>query len=263
VIAFVGAKGGVGSSTIAHNCAWQIARSVDVETTIIDLDLAYGTAALDFNLDASGGIIEAIAEPERVDALLLDRLLVRLGAKLSLLGGSGGVDKDFIIEAHAVEIILTALRATVPIIVVDVPNVWAPWVKFTLLHADQVVLTAEPELASLRNTRALADMLKAARPNDPPPTLVLNQVGVPKRPEIAGADFRKAVGVDVAAVIPFEPQNFGAALNNGKMLLDMVPRSKAVEVLQRLADDLSGEKPAKSATAGSSLIKKLLVLGKK
>lgn len=263
VIAFVGAKGGVGSSTIAHNCAWQIARSVDVETTIIDLDLAYGTAALDFNLDASGGIIEAIAEPERVDALLLDRLLVRLGAKLSLLGGSGGVDKDFIIEAHAVEIILTALRATVPIIVVDVPNVWAPWVKFTLLHADQVVLTAEPELASLRNTRALADMLKAARPNDPPPTLVLNQVGVPKRPEIAGADFRKAVGVDVAAVIPFEPQNFGAALNNGKMLLDMVPRSKAVEVLRRLADDLSGEKPAKSATAGSSLIKKLLVLGKK
>ena len=149
VIAFMGAKGGCGSSTICHNCAWDLARNAGVETTIIDLDLAFGTAALDFNLDASGGIMEAIAQPERVDSLLLDRLLVRLGDKLNLLGGPGGVDKDFTIEAHAVETILTAMRVSVPTIVVDLPNLWAPWVRFTLLHADQIVLTAEPELASL------------------------------------------------------------------------------------------------------------------
>lgn len=51
VIAFVGAKGGVGSSTIAHNVGWSIARDLEVETVIVDMDLAYGTAGLDFNQD--------------------------------------------------------------------------------------------------------------------------------------------------------------------------------------------------------------------
>ena len=258
VIAFMGAKGGNGSSTIAHNCAWELARTADVETTIIDLDLAFGTAALDFNLDASGGIMEAISQPERVDALLLDRLLVRLGAKLSLLGGPGGVVKDFMIEAHAVETIFTAMRANVPLIVLDLPTLWAPWVKFTLLHSDHIVLTAQPELASLRNARAIIDLLKAARPNDPPPSVVLNQVGVPKRPEIPAPDFRKAIGLDIAATIPFDPQNFGAALNNGKMLLEVSPRTKAADALRKLSRDLSGERTSGSAAAKMSFLKKLL-----
>ena len=263
VAAFIGAKGGTGSSTICHNCAWELARITDAETTIIDLDLAYGTADLDFNIDSSGRIMEALAQPERVDSLLLDRLLVRIGGKLSLLAGPGGVDKEIVIEAHAIEALLTAMRTSVPLIVLDIPNVWAPWVKFALLHSDHVVLTAEPELASLRNTRAIVEMLKAARPNDPAPAVVLNKVGTPKRPEIASADFRKAIGTDVSAAIPFDPQNFGAALNNGRMLLDMAPRSKSADVLRKITQDLSGERTPKVAPPVSSLFRKLKVLGRK
>lgn len=263
VLAFVGARGGTGSSTIAHNCAWEIARTAEVETTIIDLDLAFGTAALDFNLDASGGIMEAILQPERVDALLLDRLLIRLADRLSLLGGPGGVDKDFTIEPHAVETIFTALRSSVPMIVLDVPNVWAPWVRFTLLHADHIVLTAEPDLASLRNARAMVDLLKTARPNDPPPSLVLNKTAMPRRPEIAAADFRKAIGTEVVAAIPFDPQNFGDALNNGRMVLDMHPRSRPADALRGLARDIAGERAVKASAGGSSIIRKLLELGRK
>lgn len=263
VIAFMGAKGGSGSSTICHNCAWEFARSAGIETTIIDLDLAFGTAALDFNLDASGGLMEAIAQPERVDGLLLDRLLVRLGDKLNLLGGPGGVDRDFIIEAHAIETIMTAMRVAVPMIVVDVPNLWAPWVRFTLLHADHIVITSEPELSSLRNAKALLDMLKASRPNDPPPSLVLNKVGVPKRPEIAAADFRKAIGADVAISIPFDPSSFGTALNSGRMLLDMAPRTKAADAIRKLARGMAGDRPGKPIAVTSSVLAKILTIGRK
>lgn len=263
VIAFAGAKGGTGSSTMAHNCAWEFARAAGTETTIVDLDIAYGTAALDFNLDASGGILEALSQPARVDQLLLERLLVKLTDKLSLLGGPGGVDRDFAIEPHAIETVLTLLRASMPMVVLDIPSVWAPWVRFALLNADHVVLTAEPELASLRNTRALLDVLKAARPNDPPPSVVLNRVGVPKRPEIAAADFRKAIGVDLAATIPFEPQSFGAALNNGKMVLDLAPRSKASEALRTLAGGMSADRAApKPAAPPRSILAKFRKLGK-
>ena len=69
-------------------------------------------------------------------------------------------------------------------------------VKHLLLVADQILLVAEPDLANLRNVKSLHELLKAARPNDAHPRLVLNKTGVPKRPEIAVADFVKAVGTE-------------------------------------------------------------------
>ena len=152
-------------------------------------------SSLNFNQDISNGILDALGQPDRIDATLLERLLTKLGDKLSLLSGPGGVDRDFNVEAHAIETILGAMRGNVPCIVVDVPNMWAPWIKYTLIHADQVIITATPELASLRNAKNLIDLLKQARPNDAAPKLILNQVGVPKRPEIPAAEFAKAIGV--------------------------------------------------------------------
>ena len=169
VIAFVGAKGGVGSSTIAHNTAWMMSKRYATETVITDLDLAFGTAGLNFNQDVSNGIYDALGQPDRLDATLIERLLTKLGDKLSLLSGPGGVDREFTIEAHAIETILNAMRTSIPCIVVDVPNMWAPWIKYTLLHADQVVVTATPDLASLRNTKNIIDLMKLSRPNDLPP----------------------------------------------------------------------------------------------
>ena len=95
VIAFVGAKGGVGSSTVAHNFAWMMSKRFATETVITDLDLAFGTAGLNFNQDISNGILDALGQPDRIDATLLERLLTKLGDKLSLLSGPGGVDRDF------------------------------------------------------------------------------------------------------------------------------------------------------------------------
>ena len=265
IIAFVGAKGGVGSSTIAHNVAWQMSKRFATDTVITDLDLAFGTAGLNFNQDTASGMIDALGQPERVDSTLIDRLLTKLGDKLSLLSGPGGVDREINIEAHAIETILGALRTSVPCVVVDVPNIWTSWVKYTLVSADEVIITATPELASLRNTKNLVDMLKAARPNDKQPRLVINQVGVPKRPEIPAAEFGKAVGIDPTCVVPHDPQSFGNAQSNGQMLFEVAPKSKAAEALAALTQSIAGiEKPAKAAkSAFPSLFDKLPMLRKK
>jgi pilus assembly protein CpaE len=265
VIAFVGAKGGVGSSTIAHNVAWQISKHHGTDTVITDLDLAFGTAGLNFNQDSSGGIIDALGQPDRIDSTLVDRLLTKLGDKLSLLSGPGGVDREFNIESHAVETILAAIRGSVPCIIVDVPNMWAPWIKSTLIHADLVIITATPELASLRNTKNLFDLLKQARPNDTLPKIVLNQVGIPKRPEIPAAEFGKAIGTDVSCIIPYDGQTFGEAQSNGQMVFEVAAKSKSAEALAGLAQIVAGtEKPAKAAKfALSNLFDKLPMLRKK
>ncbi|MBI2718017.1 MAG: CtpF protein [Rhizobiales bacterium] len=264
IVAFVGAKGGVGSSTIAHNFAWQMSKRYATDTVITDLDLAFGTAGLNFNQDAAGGIIDALGQPDRIDATLIDRLLTKLGDKLSLLSGPGGVDRDFNIEAHAVETILGAIRGSVPCIVVDVPNMWAPWIKYTLVHSDQVVITATPELASLRNAKSIFDMLKLARPNDTMPKIVLNQVGVAKRPEIPAAEFGKALGTEISAIIPYDAQTFGTAQSNGQMIFEVAPKSKAAEAMARLAQLLSGaEKPIKASKFSLPIFDKLPLLRKK
>ena len=267
VVAFVGAKGGVGSSTIAHNMAYATSHKHDIETILTDLDLSFGTASLNFNQDSSGALYEALMAPERVDGTLVERLMSKLGNKLSLLSGPGSVDRDMNIEAHAVETVMNIVRQAAPVIIVDVPNTWAPWVKHTLMNADDIFLTATPELPALRNAKNLLDLLKTGRPNDRQPRLILNQVGVPKRPEIPAADFAKALGIEPTAIIPHDPQSFGLAQGNGQMIFEVAPKSKSAEILGSLSDLVAGvnrpSSKAASKSALSSIFKKLPLMKKK
>ena len=251
IVAFVGAKGGVGSSTIAHNVAWSTSHKLETETVITDLDLSFGTAALNFNQDGGGGFHEALTQPDRVDGTLIERLMTKLGNKLSLLNGPSNVDRDMSFEAHSVETVLNVVRHSAPLIIVDVPNLWAPWVKYTLLNADEIIITATPELPSLRNAKNLMDILKGGRPNDRQPRLLLNQVGIPKRPEIPPAEFAKALNVEPFAVIPHDPQNFGLAQGNGQMLCEVAPKSKAAEILYDVSEKVAGvHKAVKTKSSG-------------
>ena len=104
---------------------------------------------------------------------------------------------------------LDVVRENVPWIVVDVPHLWTAWAKQVVQKADHVVITAAPDLANLRNAKNLVDQLKGARPNDHKPLLVLNQVGVPKRPEISVKDFGHALELDPKVVIDFDTAMFG------------------------------------------------------
>jgi pilus assembly protein CpaE len=243
IVAFVGAKGGVGSSTLAHNVGWLLSKQFAVDTVITDLDLAFGTAGLNFNQDSPQGIVEALGAPERVDQVLIERLLTKCGDRLSLLASPGTIERDISIESSALETVLGVIRSNVPMVIVDVPNVWAPWTKFTLTNADEVVITATPEIASLRNTKNLVDFLKTARPNDRQPRLVLNQVGVMKRPEIPVAEFAKAVGVEPSVVIPYDAQTFGTAASGGQMIFEVAAKSKSADALMALAQLLTGRSP--------------------
>ncbi|MEI2735850.1 MAG: AAA family ATPase [Rhodoblastus sp.] len=231
VIAFVGAKGGVGSSTIAHNVGWSIARDLEVETVIVDMDLAYGTAGLDFNQDPPQGISDAVFAPDRVDANMIDRLLSKCSDHLSLLAASATLDRVYDFEDTAFDAIFDILRASVPCIIVDMPHVWTSWSKRVLTAADDVVVVASPDLANLRNAKGLLDILRASRPNDHKPRLVMNNVGVLKRPEIELKDFTKAVETDAIGVIPFDAKLFGTATNNGQMIVEVDAASKTGEIL--------------------------------
>lgn len=260
IISVVGAKGGVGASTIAHNIGFSIARDMMLDAVVTDLDLAFGTAGLDFNQDPPQGIAEAVFSPDRIDNAFVDRLLSKCTDHLSLLAAPATLDRVYDFGADAFDAIFDSLRATVPYVVVDVPHQWTGWTKQTLVSADDILIVASPDLANLRNTKNLYDFLKAARPNDQRPLYCLNQIGVPKRPEIKAADFAKALEENPVASIPFEPQIFGAAANNGQMIAEMSANHRTAETFRQMAQKLAGRAETKKQQSGflSPLIEKLM-----
>jgi pilus assembly protein CpaE len=250
IIAVVGAKGGVGASTVAHNIGWAIARDLSLDSVVTDLDLAFGTAGLDYNQDPPQGIADAVFSPDRVDSAFVDRLLSKCTDHLSLLAAPATLDRVYDFGADAFDPILDSLRGTIPCVVLDVPHIWSGWTKRLLVGADEILVVAGPDLANLRNAKNLVDLLRAARPNDHHPYYCLNQVGVPKRPEITPADFAKALEDQPLAVIPFEPQIFGTAANNGQMIAEVSSGHKTAEMFRQLAQVLTGRAEAKRSRGG-------------
>jgi len=141
-----------------------------------------------------------------------------------------------------------------------VPHQWTGWARRTLIAADDILVVAGPDLANLRNTKSLLDLLKAARPNDRRPSYCLNQVGIAKRPEIKPADFAKAVEEQPVAVIPFEPQVFGTAANNGQMIAELSSSHRTAETFRQLGHLLTGRVESKKAKPSllSPLLGKLM-----
>jgi pilus assembly protein CpaE len=240
VIAVVGAKGGVGASTLAHNLAWSISRHLELQTIVADLDLPFGTVGLDFNQDPPQGIADAVFSPERLDANFIDRLLSRCSDTLNILAAPASIERHYDLPDQAFDGLLDILRATSPAIVLDVPHQWSAWTKRVLVSSDEVALVVTPDLANLRNAKILMESLRAARVNDAAPHVIVNMSGVPKRPEIPVADFAKALEVTPIGVVPFDPKLFGSATNNGQMLAEVDGASKLVESFEEMGRLLMG-----------------------
>jgi pilus assembly protein CpaE len=245
-IAFIGAKGGVGSSTIAHNVAWSMSSLFAAEVVVADLDLAFGTANINFDQDPAQGIAEAVFSPERIDEVYLDRLLAQCAEHLSLLAAPSTLDRVYDFDSEAFAQVIDIAQRSAPHLVLDVPHVWNGWTRTTLAQADEIVITVTPELANLRNAKNLVDTLKKLRPNDGAPHLIVNQAGVPKRPEISAKEFTEPLGLTPLAVIPFDPQLFGNAANNGRMLGEMDAKHPIVQSMAEMAHVLTGRSEAKA-----------------
>jgi len=259
IVAVIGAKGGVGASTVAHNMSWAIARDLALDSVVTDLDLAFGTAGLDYNQDPPQGVADAVFSPDRIDTNFVDRLLSKCTDHLSLLAAPATLDRVYDFGAEAFDAVLDTLRHTIPCVVLDMPHQWTGWTKRLLIAADDILIVAAPDLANLRNAKNMVDLLRAQRPNDRRPYYCLNQVGVPKRPEISAADFAKALEDKPLVAIPFEPQLFGTAANNGQMVGEVSPGHKTAEMFRQLAQMLTGRAETKRARGGllSPLLAKL------
>jgi len=239
-IGFLAARGGAGSSTIAHNVAWTLARSIRQDVLIVDLDLAFGTVGLDFNQDPPQGMGDALFANEKMDEVMLDRLMSKAANHVNLLTAPATLDRTYDLNERSFEQIIELSQKNVPLVVLDIPHVWTDWVRHTLGALDEVVIVAEPDLANLRNAKSIADAVKTLRSAENDPVVVLNKTGIPKRPEIPAGEFASAIDCRLAGQIAFEPALFGTAANNGQMIAEVSASHKVNETFAQIGAVVTG-----------------------
>jgi pilus assembly protein CpaE len=253
VIAFIGAKGGAGSSTVCHNVAWALSEALMSDVIVADLDLAFGTAGLDFNQEAMQGIAEALQAPERLTEAAIGRLLTKCSQHLSILAAPVALDRDYDISAGACGAVLEALRQQAAFVAVDLPHLWTPWVKQVLVQADEIVITAAPDLANLRNAKNLVDILEASRPTGKPPRLVVNMAKRTRRQDLALEDLSAALDLTPEVVIELDSETFAVAATNGQMIEECSRKARAAQQFRTLAMTLAQRSEPKVARRASPL----------
>lgn len=252
-VGFVSAKGGSGGSTVAHNVGWAVSQNLRQDVLVLDMDLAFGTAGLNFNQDPPHGIADAVLASQKIDAVLLDRLMSKAANHINLLTAPVTLERTYDFEERDFEQIVELSQKTTPVVVLDIPHAWNSWVRHTLATVDEIVIVAEPDLANLRNAKNLADTIKALRPTEGAPNLVINKQGLPRRPEIAAAEFASSIDCRLVGTIPFDAALFGTAANNGQMIAEVSANNRINDVFRSIGMQVTGRTQVGSAGKASSI----------
>lgn len=252
-IAFIGAKGGSGSSTVAHNVGWAISQHLRQDVLILDMDLPFGTAGLNFNQDPPHGIADAVTSSAKMDGIMLDRLMSKAANHINLLTAPVVLDRTFDFEERDFEQIVELSQKSTPVVVLDIPHAWNSWIRHTLATVDEIVIVAQPDLANLRNAKNLADTIKALRPTESEPLLVLNQIGMPKRPEIPAQEFATSIECRLIGQIGFDAATFGTAANNGQMISEVASGNRTNETFRSIGMNVTGRASPETAVKATGL----------
>ncbi len=240
VIAVIGARGGIGASTIAQNLAWSIAERQQQRTTLVDLDFSFGAAAANFRHTQSASTRDVLNSEHLEETLA--QSLTQPAPHLQLLAAPVKTDALDVAD-EAFDELLENLKRTARYVVLDLPHAWEPWVQTALREADEIVIVAGPDLASLRNADNMLKLLRSERDKASQPLVVLSMCALPKRPEIPLKDFAQALKTQPVASFGFEPELFAAAEADGLRIYQVMPDSKAALQLDTLASLLTGHEP--------------------
>lgn len=261
-IAVMGARGGTGSSTIAHNLAWAASKKIGLKTILVDLDLTFGTAGLAFNQDPRQPLGEAFSDPERLDATLIERFMTNEDENLQILSTPGTLRQYDEIDDEVVEKAVDLCRQMAKLVIVDVPHVWTGWSESVLTGADEAVLVVAPDIANIRDARNLLDFLNGKRGDNRATRMIINKSDLAKRTKLLPKDISNTLGVQPIANIPFDPVVFIESSNDGKMVGERFKSHKLVGTFTDLAmklgarGNVKGAKPEKKKFSMGGMFRK-------
>jgi len=253
-VALIGARGGVGATALAASLAWASADERKQRTILLDLDLQFGAAALGLDVETGRGLRELLANPERIDSLLIGSAVAQASDQLRVLGAEEPLETELNLRGEGLEPLLKALSEDAEAIVIDTPRRLDALTRAALARADVAVIVTDLSLPGMRDTQRLLGLMGHVRAGE---TLVVaNRVGGVAG-EVPQAEFERGVGRKLDAVLPNDAKAAAAAAEQGKPLLATAGQGPfAAELRRVIARILGGE--ATEATGRESWLKKIL-----
>lgn len=237
VVSVVGVRGGVGATTLAVNLAWVIGHEMQRNCAIVDLDLQFGTVALQLDLEPSHGLREALENPDRIDALFIASAMANEGENLFVMSAEEPFDESIGYTADACGKLIEALPEDLKDVVLDIPSRSVVENPSLLKHSQKIVLVSDLSLVGMRDVARLSKLCSEAAP-DAALHIVLNRVGMAAKGEIPKAEFVKGAELPVNHQISFDPKLAATAGIAGKSFAEIAGRAAPVKCIRKLAADL-------------------------
>lgn len=261
-MAIVGARGGVGASTIATSLAWISSSKLSRSTALLDLDIHFGTGALCLDLEPGRGLTDAIENPARIDGLFIERAMVRAGDRLSILSAEAPINQPMLTDGGAFYQLQEEMRSAFETTVIDLPRNMIVNHPHLVHDVQSIALVTEFTLAGARDTIRLLSWFKSNAPQSRV-IVVANRVGPAGSAEITQKDFETSIERSVDFIIGYDVKTASQAAKLGKPLAEIGKSNKLGSALSDLCDALlaTGEgdnaPTAKKAKSGASLVAKL------
>lgn len=245
LIAVVGTRGGVGTSTVAVNCAWIIAEEHKTSTTLLDLDLQYGTVALALDIEPTRGLREALENPGRIDSLFISSTAAKVTSRLSVLAAEESVDDEVRYDDSAIALLFDELHRQSDCIVVDIPRAAAKARSKVLSLATDIFIVSDMTLAGLRDAIRQLGLAQQVAPNAH--IFVIADRVISKDGSLSKAEFEKALGHAIDITLPEEHKAVQAAATSGKPLAATSSNSRVVAQLREIVKKVYSTQKAKAS----------------
>lgn len=243
VIVTIGARGGVGATTIATNGAWMLAEEFGQNVALVDLDLQFGTTALSLDVVPAGGMIETLRNPDRVDGLFMASALVAKSRNFSILAAEEDLARDASFSEAGVDRLISELRRSFGWVWVDIPRTLCHVNAGILAEAAHIFVVSDLSLAGMRDTMRIANYCDGLN-RDAEIGVVLNRVGASKGLPVA--QFAKGVPKPVVAKLPEDAKAASAAIS-GKPIAQVARRGKLTNALRKVVAEIAPQTDRKRA----------------
>jgi pilus assembly protein CpaE len=251
VVGVIGARGGVGVSTVAINTAWIMAEKLSRRTALVDMDIYAGSIALALDMEPTRGLREAFDDPERVDETFLQNAMAKVGKNLHVLATEEAFDDTVRMTDDKVLMIADTMRANFDMSVLDLPRHFVMREPALFTRFDDIVVVGELTLQALRDCNRLARLLQA-RNRDAKIHVVANRV--PQKPDVTLKEFEGGMEATLRCSFPYDAKSLTRAGFQGQPLACADPKHKMITDLYGLCKEMAGV--PEEAKQGFSLFKR-------
>lgn len=235
--AFIGARGGVGASTIATSVAWVLSEKGARTTALLDLDVHFGTGALSLDLEPGRGLTDAIENPSRIDGLFIERAMVKSSERLSVLSAEAPINSPLLTDGAAFYQLQEEMRAAFECTVVDLPRGMLVQHPHLMTDIQVAVLVTELTLAAARDTIRLLSWMKSNAPQTQV-VVVCNRVQPAAVLEISRKDFEGSIERRIDFIVNFDAKLAAQSAKLGKPFAEAGKGNKTIIPLVELATKL-------------------------